>query len=124
MSLDPYGAPAAFHHPPVSPAPASYQPGAYSYLPPPVWVPARPASSAAVTALVLGVLGLFFSWCSFGLPSLGAVLIGHVALGQTRDGQMTGRGMATAGVVMGYVIMLPSLVLGVLFLAGSIGAAA
>lgn len=112
MTMEPH---VQHYYPPVSPAPVSYQ---FAY------VPARPASSAAVTALVFGVLGLFFSWCSLGLPSLAAVLIGHVALSQTSDGQMTGRGMATAGLVMGYVIMVPSLLIGVFFLLGSIGAAA
>ncbi|GAA1400554.1 hypothetical protein GCM10009639_41760 [Kitasatospora putterlickiae] len=71
----------------VAPVPATF-------LPPPVLVPPpRPTNSAAVTSLVLSLLGL-------GLP---AVIAGHVAKNQLSRRNEDGDSMATVGLVLGYV---------------------
>lgn len=80
--------------PMVTPVPMAAQPVPQTFLPPPVMMPLpRPTNSAAVTSLVLGLLGL-------GLP---AVIAGHVAKGQIRERREDGDAMATVGLVLGYV---------------------
>jgi hypothetical protein len=73
--------------------------------------PGQPKSSTvAVWALITGVVGVLAGWCLLGLPCIAAVVLGHVALSQTKDGRMTGRGMAVAGLVLGYVALIPALI--------------
>jgi hypothetical protein len=74
-------------------------------------------SSLAVASLVLGLLGwnlLFF------VGSILAIVFGHSALRDIREsnGRVSGAGMATAGLVLGYIVLIGSLVmlLGLLFL--------
>jgi Domain of unknown function (DUF4190) len=78
--------------------PQPYQP----YPPPQI-----PGNSGMATAsLVLGLVGLFFSWFTFGIPSMLAVIFGHIGISQTRpDRGLSGRGMAIAGLVLGYVVV-------------------
>lgn len=56
----------------------------------------------AIVSLVAGILGVFF----FG--SLIAVICGHIARGQIRDsqGQETGDGLAVTGLVLGYLMLV------------------
>lgn len=103
---------------PVSPVP--YTPGW-----PPVTYP-RQSSALAVATLVLGVVGILAGWCMLGLPNLAAIVIGHVALNDTKDDRKTGRGMAVAGLILGYVALVPAVVLffwfGLAMFAGGTGA--
>jgi hypothetical protein len=73
-------------------------------------VDARPNSTVAVWALVTGVVGVLAGWCLLGLPCLAAVVLGHVALSQTKTDQVKGRGLAIAGLVLGYVALIPALI--------------
>lgn len=72
-------------------------------------------SGLAVTSLVLSLVGLAFGCCSFGVPSLLAVIFGHFALMETRGGRKAGRGMAVAGLVMGYVFVVPCVLISIWF---------
>jgi hypothetical protein len=71
----------------------------------PVTQPA-PASDLAVAALVLGICG--FLTC--GLTSILAVILGHVAEIQTRDVRVRGRELALTGLIVGYVVLVPVIV--------------
>ncbi|MEV5597450.1 DUF4190 domain-containing protein [Streptomyces sp. NPDC052496] len=79
----------------------------------------QPSNAMAVTALVLGVLGVvlglvvFLFWMSW-LPALLAVVFGFVGLSQVRKGRARGRGMALAGVILGGIGLLIATVAGVL----------
>jgi hypothetical protein len=48
------------------------------------------------------------------VPCLLAVIFGHVGMARTRSGEMAGHGMAVAGLVLGYVFVLPMLAITVL----------
>ena len=69
----------------------------------------RPTSGTAVASMVLGILGLVSSCCTFGIFSVLAVILGHVGLHETKKGTHKGQGMAIAGLVMGYVIVGPAI---------------
>lgn len=84
----------------------------------PQWqqVPAVPPTSGYATAsLIMGILGL----CTV-LPSILAVLFGHMALKETRDGFKGGHGLAVAGLILGYVIVVPVAVMLVITVIGAI----
>ena len=76
---------------------------------PPYGVP--PTSGAATASLILGVVGLVFGWCTFGVPCVIAVILGHIGYAQTKHGAASGRGMAVAGLVLGYVMLVPGIIL-------------
>jgi hypothetical protein len=125
MSYDPYQpnppdqrypVPVVPSAPPVSPIPYGHP------YPPPQFVvaPNVPTSGWATAALVLGILGVLGGWCLLGLPCLVAVVAGHVGLNDTKDGAKGGRGLAVAGLVLGYVFVVPW---ALFFLFGGLGAA-
>jgi len=72
-------------------------PGPYGYSPAP-----RQSSSDAVTALVLGILGLVMCGPFTAIP---AIIVGRKATREidASGGQLEGRGMAQAGYVLGIV---------------------
>jgi hypothetical protein len=105
--------------PPGSGPPSSSPP--YGY-PPMVIAQGPPASGLAVASLVLGIVGLLVGWCALGLPCIAAVILGHAGLSDTKSGAKSGRGMAVAGLVMGYVALIPALILFFLLGLGMIGA--
>jgi hypothetical protein len=73
--------------------------------------------------MVLSIIGLVTGCCSFGIPSLAAIVLGHVAMRATNGGAKAGRGMAIAGLVMGYIMLAPAIVLSVwIVLLGGLGA--
>jgi hypothetical protein len=116
------------YRPPPVPAPHQPSPPGVrpAYGPPATNVVVRvpPASGPAVASMVLGILGVLGGWCLFGLPCLLAVVLGHVGLHETRDNAKSGRGMAVAGLVLGYVFVVPMVLLTVMvFFGGLIGAA-
>ncbi|MFI6387067.1 DUF4190 domain-containing protein [Nonomuraea sp. NPDC050547] len=65
-------------------------------------------SGTAVGSLVCGIVGLVVSWCLFGIPSIVAIVMGHVAARQTKRGLRGGHGMAVAGLILGYVVVVPA----------------
>lgn len=88
----PYGAPAYGAYPAQSANPYGYAP---------------PTNSTAVVALVAGIAGITLMP---GIGSLVAVITGHIALGQIRARGEGGRGMALAGLIMGYVSIVGTLI--------------
>ncbi|MEH0844954.1 DUF4190 domain-containing protein [Micromonospora sp. CPCC 205711] len=105
--------------PPLSAAPAGPYLPALHY-PPPVVITAAPTSGTATAAMVLGIIGVLGGWCVFGLPCILAVILGHVGLHETREGRKAGRGMAVAGLVLGYVFVVPMITLTVMMFFGSV----
>lgn len=88
------------------PVPVSYP----VYPAPLVFVDNRPTSGLAVASMVMGILGVALCCCGGTVPAALAVIFGHAAYPGTRVEQR-GRGMATAGLVMGYILVVPSLAL-------------
>lgn len=84
----------------------------------------QPTSTTAVVSMVFGILGLSV------LPLLGslvAVVAGHMARREIRDaqGRVGGDGMAIAGLVMGYIVIVSSVLLcGLFAVLAAIGIAA
>lgn len=93
--------------------PESYPPPPPAYVAQATWqmVPVAPSSTVSVWAMVLGIVGVFGGWCLLGLPNLAAIVLGHVGLNDTKDGRKSGRGMAITGLVTGYVMILPAVIL-------------
>ena len=86
----------------------------------PVIVVQAPATSgAAVASLVFGLLGLFLGCCTFGVPSVLAVLLGHIAMRETKNGQRGGQGMAVAGLILGYLLVIPMILLSIQVVLGA-----
>src|SRR4051812_43510939 len=84
--------------------------------PPPPPVPGVPApaqprtESLAITSLILGILSLTCMLCLTGVP---AIICGHIARGRIEksSGTLGGAGMALAGLIMGYLSLLLSLLI-------------
>jgi hypothetical protein len=76
-----------------------YQPPPYGYGPP----VQRPNASSAVTALVLGILGVALCGPFTSIP---AIVVGRNAVREidASQGQLAGREMAQAGFVLGIVM--------------------
>ncbi len=75
----------------------------YQQAPP----PAAPTNSMALTSLIAGIVG----WTVAPLlGSLVAIITGHMAKKELKErmGREGGDGMATAGLVMGYLQLIPS----------------
>ena len=101
---------------PYSPG-APYPPGAPAWgMPPPgyapVMYPPRPTNQLAIAALVCGIAQVFFALLT-GIP---AVVLGHIARRQIRQTGENGDGMALAGLILGYI----GIVLSVLAIIGII----
>jgi uncharacterized protein YqgC (DUF456 family) len=75
---------------------------------------ANPQSGAATAALVFGIIGVLGSWCLFGLPSIAAIVLGHMAARQTKNGARSGHGMGVTGLVLGYVVVIPAIIVSVI----------
>lgn len=90
---------------------------------PPVYYPTPvTTSTSAVISMICGILG----WLGFfGLGGILAIIFGHIAKNEIRNGRgmVTGNGMATAGLVLGYlnvILSVLSICLSVLVFAGAI----
>ena len=115
------------------PPPPQYQYGAYpgSYPPPPPQYGGYPASypppqpysgftppptgtrnGLGIAALVIAIIGLVLCWTVVGgvILGLSAVIIGFVAQGRVKRGQATNGGVAIAGIVLGFLAIIVSLV--------------
>ena len=78
------------------------------YAPPPV----APRNGLGIVALVIAIIGLVFCWTVAGGVILGlvAVIIGFVARGRVKRGEATNGGVATAGIVLGILAIIVSLI--------------
>lgn len=88
----------------------------YGYLPPPL---VRPTSGLATASMVLGIIGFLGGWCLFGIPCFLAVLFGHLALKETKTGERGGHGQAITGLILGYVLAVPWLILSIILVLGA-----
>lgn len=80
-----------------------------------------PSSGAATAALVFGIIGILGGWCLFGIPCVIAIICGHVGMADTKDGSKAGRGNAVAGLVLGYVCVVPMILVTVWLLVSFVG---
>lgn len=114
-----------FQTPVVPGSPAPQPPVTGPYPPQPVYPPQvvmavqPPTSGLAVTSLVMGIIGLLGGWCLLGIPCVLAVICGHAGLAATNGNARSGRGLAVAGLVMGYICVIPAIV--VFFMIGGLG---
>jgi hypothetical protein len=90
-------------YPPPPPQPYS------GFTPPP---PAGPRNGLGIATLVLAIIGLVVCWTVVGGVPLGlcAVIIGFVAWGRVKRGEATNGGVAIAGIVLGFLAIIVSLV--------------
>jgi len=79
-----------------------------------------PKNSLGVWSLVLGLVGLFVCGLFTGIP---AIVVGHKARGAVAEGQANNPGMATAGIVLGWISTILSLI-GVVVVIGLIATGA
>jgi hypothetical protein len=93
------------------------------YQPPYPPAVAVPTSGTATASLVFGIIGILGGFCLFGIPPLLAIVCGHMGLAETKSGRKAGRGSAVAGLILGYFVMIPVIIVALLWLIGAIGAA-
>lgn len=106
--------------PPVGPVPP-FDPAAKS-IPAPSPLPMSPSPTPvtpgmAIASLVLSIVGLLFGWlCCMPLFSILAVVFGHISYSQIcrMPHQYSGRGLALAGIIIGYLGMVVSVILGII----------
>lgn len=81
-------------------------------------------SVAAIASMIFGIIGLFFDWWFFAIPSIIAVITGHIARSNIKhsNGRLGGDGFAVTGLVLGYLVILVYLFI-VLFFVGLLGMA-
>ena len=60
----------------------------------------------AITALVLGIAGIIFSWTLFGVPSILGLIFGIVAMNRCKKEGRAGYGMALAGMIVSIIILV------------------
>jgi hypothetical protein len=107
---EPHGRPVDHAPPPLAMPPPAQQDGPYAPYPPQgYYAPPQPTNStAAVVSLVFGIL----AWTILPfISAFVAVIAGHMARNEIRrsNGQLSGDGMAVAGMIMGYVQLVLSL---------------
>ena len=92
--------------PPPPPSPGS--------IPPPYPGQAPKTESLATAALVLGISSFVCLGCLGGVP---AIICGHLARGKIRDshGQLDGAGMALAGLILGYLSIVFTIAVAVIY---------
>ncbi|MGX9791522.1 DUF4190 domain-containing protein [Mycobacterium sp. MMS18-G62] len=105
--------------PPPQPPPSQYgaYPGSYPAPPPQPYSgfappPTGPRNGLGIAALVIAIIALVFCWSVFGGVILGlcAVIIGFVARGRVKRGEATNGGVAIAGIVLGFLAIIVSLI--------------
>ncbi|HEV7709987.1 MAG TPA: DUF4190 domain-containing protein [Asanoa sp.] len=126
QSYDPYQpAPQPFSAAPYPASPVPYQ---QPYLPQQpvhfVAVPVAPTSGTAVVSLIAGIIGILGGWCVFGVPCAIAIITGHVAQRETKTGARGGNGLAIAGLVLGYIGIVPAVLFTIFFGIGMIASIA
>ena len=102
--------PLASVSPPAAPWSASQFPSFLSGAPAPA------TSGLAIASLVLSLVGLLFGWiCCMPLFSILAVVFGHISYAQItgKPYRYSGRGLAIAGLIIGYIGMVVSVIVGI-----------
>ncbi|MGP2656859.1 DUF4190 domain-containing protein [Malaciobacter sp. WC5094] len=84
-------------------------------------IQSKETPAIAIISLIFGILGFMGSWWSLGIPSIVAVVTGHIAKSiiSKNEETMTGKGLATAGLIMGYFIIIVYLLV-ITFLASAL----
>jgi Domain of unknown function (DUF4190) len=85
--------------------------------------PWQPKTSGTATAsLVFGIIGLCGGFLILAIPNIIAVILGHMANKEIREshGWIGGQGLATAGLVLGYIVVVPAGVFLVLAMIGAL----
>lgn len=77
-----------------------------------------PKSGLAVASLVFAVIGLLTFICTLGVPSAIAVILGHAARADTKRGTKTGDSNAKAGLIIGYIVLIPMILFFIMEAAG------
>ena len=103
---------------PPPPPPPQWGPYPGSYPPPPPQpyagynAPVGPRNGLGIAALVVAIIGLVFCWTVAGGVILGvaAIILGFVARGRVKRGEATNGGVAIAGIVLGFLAIIVSLV--------------
>ncbi|MEU4339789.1 DUF4190 domain-containing protein [Nocardia sp. NPDC023852] len=98
------------------PPPGQYPPPPGQYPPPSqpaYWQESPKGRGLAITALVLGILGLLSCWTVVGgyLFGIFALIFGVVALVKARSGTAGGTGMAIAGLILGVLGLIGAIVI-------------
>jgi hypothetical protein len=70
-------------------------------------------SAAAMASLIFGLIGAVGGCLICGIPPIVAIITGHIGVARTRGGMLKGHGMALAGLIMGYLMLLPTLIVAV-----------
>ena len=67
----------------------------------------KKTSTAAIVSFIFGIIGLFFDWWMFAIPSIIAIIAGHMAKSDIKNsnGMLEGNGFATAGLILGYLVI-------------------
>ena len=78
--------------------------------------PAQSTSGMAVASMVLGIVGILTVCLAFGVPAVLAIIFGHLSISETSRKGKGGIGMAITGLVLGYVAVVPAVLLSVRFL--------
>ncbi|MET4158807.1 DUF4190 domain-containing protein [Agromyces sp. PvR057] len=99
-----YGAPAA-------PAAPAYGAGTYDATAPAYGAPAPAKTNVlAIVSLVSSIIGFFT-----GIGFLVGIVCGHISLSQIKKTAEQGRGMAIAGLVIGYIGIVISIIVTIVF---------
>ncbi len=97
--------------PPYQPPPGAVPPGYQSYGLAPV-APAQGTNGLAVASLVLSLVNVIPCFWLFPIPAVLAVIFGFVSRGQMqKEGSDKGAGLAIAGLVIGILFLIISVVL-------------
>ncbi|MDG4668816.1 DUF4190 domain-containing protein [Mycobacterium sp. 236(2023)] len=93
--------------PPPGTYPGGYSPPPYGGYPPPV--PATPKNGLGTASLVVAIISLF---TLFGGVVLGivAVVLGFMGRGRVKRGEATNGGVAMAGILLGFLSIIVSIV--------------
>ena len=105
-----YGTPPPGYGPPPAGYPAPNYAGAYGQ-------PTQKTNSLAIASLVASVIGILPFVC--GLGSIIGIVLGVVALNQIKTSGEGGRGLAIAGIAVGAVTFLISIVFAISFISSS-----
>jgi hypothetical protein len=95
------------------------------YAPPPGYgdygQPSTVKNGAAITGLVLGILGLLLCWAVIGLPlAIIGLILSIVGFRRVGRGRATNKGVAVTGLVVNVLALLASAVLTALWIAGAV----
>lgn len=104
------------------------QPAVQMARPAPQLIPPVQQNTMALVSMILGIVSVLFCTGGF-LTGIPAVICGHIARKQFRNSPtpQTGEGMATAGLILGYLMTILSIVVIVayiIFVVMAVGAAA